>query len=437
MSLFERLWTPSSGAEIHALAARIFPIGRSLTGPGVRETLAIVGEGLDLATSEVATGTRVLDWTIPKEWRLREAWIETPSGARIADTAVSNLHIVQYSTPVRARLPLAALKERIHTLPEMPDAIPYRTSYYAETWGFCMAHRDLERLPEGEYGVVVDADLTDGALTYAEAVHRGESDEEVLITTHVCHPSLANDNCSGIALLAHLARRLKGARTRYTYRFLFAPGTIGAVAWLARNRERLGRVRHGLVVSGLGDGGAPTYKRSRRGDAPIDRVMATVLRHEAPEGRVVPFSPYGYDERQYCSPGFDLPVGSLQRSAYGTYPEYHTSRDDLAFVRPENLGASLALIARAIEALEVADLRPVGLCPYGEPQLGRRGLYDAMGGDPDAPARKMALLWTLNLADGRHTLLDMAERADMPPRVLAAAARLLADHGLVGGLDAA
>lgn len=435
MSLFDRLWTPSAGAEIHALAARIFPLCRSLTGPGVRETLATIGEGLDLEISEVPTGTRVLDWTIPKEWTLREAHIETPSGARIASTRDSSLHVVHYSTPIRTRLPLAALKERIHTLPAMPDAIPYRTSYYAETWGFCMAHRDLQRLPEGDYDVVIDADLKDGFLTYAEVVHPGASRDEVLITTHVCHPALANDNCSGIALLAHLARALKGARTRYTYRFLFAPGTIGAIAWLARNRERLDRVRHGLVVSGLGDGGGPTYKRSRRGDAVIDRVMAQVMRHEAPQGSVVPFSPYGYDERQYCSPGFDLPVGSLQRSAYGTYPEYHTSRDDLAFIRPEHLGGSLALVARAVEGLEIADARPVSLSPFGEPQLGRRGLYEAMGGDPDAPARKMALLWVLNLADGEHTLLDMAERADTPVHVLAGAARLLAAHGLIDGVD--
>ena len=285
-----------------------------------------------------------------------------------------NLHVLNYSLPVRATLPLDELKKHVFTLPEQPDLIPYRTSYYAEDWGFCMAHNRLAALPDGVYEVVIDASLEDGSLTYGEYLHRGETDDEFLLSAHVCHPSLANDNCSGLALLTLLAERLARLRTRYSYRFLFAPGTIGAIAWLARNEHRVSRIRHGLVVAGVGDGGGPTYKKSRRGDAFIDRAMAHVLRHAAASPRILDFFPYGYDERQFCSPGFDLRVGLFQRSQYGTFPEYHTSADNLDFIRPEHLGASYRMIAAMIDIVE-NDWRPRSTSPKGEPQLGRRGLY--------------------------------------------------------------
>ena len=424
------------GDRIYALAAEIFPICRSITGAGVRRTLSHLARHLPLEVHEVPTGTRVFDWAIPPEWTIRDAWIKNPAGARIVDFRDCNLHVLNYSRPVHAKLPLQALKEHVFTLPDQPDLIPYRTSYYAERWGFCMAHRQFAALPDGVYEVLIDARLEDGSLTYGEYLHRGETDEEVLLSAHVCHPSLANDNCSGLALLTHLAASLAPLRTRYSYRFLFAPGTIGAIAWLARNEHRVDRIRHGLVVSCVGDGGGPTYKRSRRGDAFIDRAMAHVLQHAAPAPTILDFFPYGYDERQYCSPGFDLPVGLFQRSQFGTFPEYHTSADNLDFIRPEHLASSYRMVASVFEVIE-HDWRPRSTAPKCEAQLGRRGLYAALGGDPAGPAKSMALLWILNLSDGRHSLLDIAERAKLPFKVVADAAHLLKDSGLLVEHDSA
>jgi aminopeptidase-like protein len=428
--LRERLDDAGIGEEIYQLASTIYPICRSITGDGVRETLDHLARRLDLEVHEVPSGTQVFDWTIPREWSIRDAFIKNSAGERIIDFRKCNLHVLNYSQPVRARLPLEELKKHVFTLPDQPDAIPYRTSYYAESWGFCMAHHELAALPDGIYEVEIDVSLEDGSLTYGEYLHRGETEEEFLLSAHICHPSLANDNCSGLALLTLLAERLAPLQTRYSYRFVFAPGTIGAIAWLARNEHRVARIRHGLVVSCLGDGGGPTYKKSRRGDAMIDRAMTHVLRHMATTPTILDFFPYGYDERQYCSPGFDLPVGSLQRSQFGTFPEYHTSADNLDFIRPEHLAESYRMITAAIDIVE-NDWRPLSTNPKCEPQLGRRGLYAALGGDKDGPAKSMALLWTLNLADGRHSLLDIAERANMPFAVVAEAARLLRQSGLL------
>jgi aminopeptidase-like protein len=423
---------PGIGEVIYDLACRIYPICRSITGPGVRETLGALGRHLPIEVREVPTGTAVFDWTIPLEWAIRGAYIRNIAGEKVVDFADNNLHVVGYSRPVRTVLPLAELKRHIHTLPEQPDLIPYRTAYYSEQWGFCMTHRQLEALSDGFYEVVVDTSLDRGSLSYGEYLHRGETDEEFLFSAHICHPSLANDNCSGLALLAVLAERLSRLRTRYSYRFLFAPGTIGAIAWLAINETGVERIRHGLVVSCLGDGGGPTYKKSRRGNAAIDRVMSHVLRHAAGQSKILDFFPYGYDERQYCSPGFNLPVGLFQRSRFGTFPEYHTSADDLNFIRPEHLADSYRMIAAAIEIVE-RDWLPLNVAPKCEPQLGRRGLYDAVGGGSDGPVRSMAFLWILNLADGAHSLFDVAERADLPFAVVADAAALLRERGLLAG----
>jgi aminopeptidase-like protein len=421
---------PAIGADIHALAAEIFPICRSITGDGVRETLRRLARHIDLAVHEVPTGTPVFDWTIPREWNIRDAYIANEAGERVVDFRRSNLHVLNYSIPVRARLSLAELKPHIFTLPDQPELIPYRTSYYAERWGFCMAHRQFEALRDETYEVVIDSSLTDGALAYGEYLHRGETEDEFLLSAHICHPSLANDNCSGLALLTHLAARLSREKTRYSYRFLFAPGTIGAIAWLAGNQERAGAIKHGLVLSCVGDGGGPLYKRSRQGDAAIDRAMAHVLRHAAPQASLIDFFPYGYDERQFCSPGFNLPVGLFQRSQFGAFPEYHTSGDDLSFITPEHLAGSWGLITDVIDLVE--NDRPFrNTAPFGEPQLGKRGLYAAIGGDKDAPAKNMAMLWTLNLSDGKHTLLDIAERAGLPFATVAETARLLHEHGLL------
>jgi aminopeptidase-like protein len=345
------------------------------------------------------------------------------------DFADCNLHVVNYSAPFKKILSLEQLKPHIHTLPEQPDLIPYRTSYYAETWGFCMAHNRLIELPDGFYRVEIDSSLKDGSLTYGEYFQRGETEREFLLSAHICHPSLANDNCSGLAMLATIARIMGTRKTHYSYRFLFAPGTIGTIAWLARNEDRTYLIDHGLVLSCVGDAGSPSYKRSRRGNAFIDRAMAHVLGRET-GGKLIDFSPYGYDERQFCSPAFNLPVGMFQRSAHGTFPEYHTSADNLDFIRPEHLADSFRILMDVIDIVE-GERTPINLFPKGEPQLGRRGLYAALGGQKSSDATPMSLLWVLNLADGGHSLLSMAERSGLPFAELDAAARLLSEHGLL------
>jgi len=418
------------GSEILALAARIFPICRSITGDGVRQTLREVAAHIDLDIHEVATGTPVLDWTIPREWNIRDAWIKNERGEKIVDFNRSNLHVMSYSVPVRQRMSLAELKQHIHTVPDQPDLIPYRTSYYAENWAFCMSHRQFEALRDETYEVSIDSSLTDGHLTYGEYLHKGETADEFLLSAHVCHPSLANDNCSGIALLTHLAKRISGLRTRYSYRFLFAPGTIGAITWLARNEDRVVRIKHGLVVSMVGDRGGPTFKKSRRGNSEIDRAMIHALNHSGLSPVIEDFYPYGYDERQYCSPGFNLPVGLFSRSKFGAIPEYHTSADNLDFIRADALGESYRLINETIGAIE-ANRTYLNTSPKGEPQLGKRGLYGAIGGDKDAAAANMAMLWILNQSDGTNSLLDIAERARLPFAVIQRTAKLLADHGLL------
>ncbi|MBS0558663.1 MAG: DUF4910 domain-containing protein [Proteobacteria bacterium] len=419
---------PCAGEEIYNLAARLFPICRSIAGPGVRETLRLLSDWVPLQFHEVPTGTRAFDWEVPREWAIRDAYIKNAAGERVLDFRANNLHVVSYSAPVYGRFRLDALKPRIHTLPDRPDAIPYRTSYYAETWGFCMTHRALEALPDGEYEARIDATLAPGSLTYGEYRHQGETDEEVLLTAHVCHPSMANDNCSGLALLATLARAIVSRRTRYSYRFLFAPGTIGAIVWLSRNEAVAKRIAHGLILAGVGDRGALTYKQSRRGDAAIDRAIAHVLRHCAPSSRIVAFSPYGYDERQYCSPGFNLPVGLLQRSPFASYPEYHSSADDLSFITPDSLEESYAIVSAALDVIE-SDKRFLTTSPKCEPQLGRRGLYGSLGGRNTGGAD--AMLWVLNLSDGRNSLLDIADRAGLPLASIRAAAALLLEHALL------
>jgi aminopeptidase-like protein len=433
-SLSASLCPPGAGAHMYAFARTLYPICRSITGPGVRQTLDLIGERIALERTETPSGTQVLDWTVPNEWVVRDAYIKNATGERVVDFNKHNLHVLNYSAPVRTRMPLAELKRHIFTLPDRPHVIPYRTSYYEERWGFCMSHAALEALPDGEYEAVVESTIAPGALSYAEHVHRGATEDEVLLQAHVCHPSLANDNCSGIALLTQLAAAMAPLKTRYTYRFLFAPGTIGAITWLARNEATAHRIKHGLVLSCVGDGGGPTYKRTRRGDAPIDRALAHVLEHAAPQANIIDFSPYGYDERQYNSPGFKLDIGLFQRSQFGAFPEYHTSADDLSFVAPEHLELSLSIVASAIEVLE-RNRRWRNTAPKGEPQLGKRGLYDAIGGDAERYSKNMAMLWILNLSDGEHSLLDIAERARMPFATIAATADVLAEKGLLVPAD--
>jgi aminopeptidase-like protein len=429
--------TGGLGSKMFRFMEELFPICRSITGKGIRETLDRIGKRIPLELHEVPTGTAVLDWTIPREWNIRDAFIKDPSGRRVVDFRDHNLHVMSYSVPVDTRMPLSRLRDHIHTLPEHPDLIPYRTSYYSETWGFCMQHERLQQLAEGDYEVRIDSSLEPGSLTFGECLLRGASDKEVLVSCHCCHPSIANDNLSGIALATELAQHLLTLPLRYSYRFLFIPGTIGSIAWLALNEDRVARIKHGLVVTCVGDAGRPTYKRSRRGDAPIDRAAAHVLARSGQPNRIVDFSPYGYDERQYCSPGFDLPVGSLMRTPNGEYPEYHTSADNLDFVDPRCLADSLSLYLEVLDILE-NDGTFLNLRPKGEPQLGKRGLYPAIGGEGRG-SELMARLWVLNLSDGAHSLLDIAERAQLPFGTIKDAAELLLEGGLLkpAGSDSA
>jgi aminopeptidase-like protein len=414
---------------MHALITDLFPICRSITGDGFRASLRRLSEVVPIVLTEVPTGTRVFDWTVPKEWNIRDAWISDANGKRWVDFRASNLHVVSYSVPVRTKLSLADLKPRLHTLPNQPDLIPYRTSYYAEDWGFCLSQRVLDQLPEGEYEVCIDSTLAPGHLTYGECLLPGAVDDEILVSVHSCHPSLANDNLSGMAVAAFLAKRLSEQPRHHTFRFLFIPGTIGSITWLALHEWETRKIRHGLVLSCLGDPGLLTYKRSRRGTAPIDRAAAHVLREQGARA-LLDFVPYGYDERQYCSPGFDLPVGCLTRTPNGQFPEYHTSADNLDFVRSESLQDSLSRVLAMIEILEHDELC-VNLNPKCEPQLGRRGLYDSRGGT-SPPEFQMAMLWVLNFSDGRHRLSDIAERAALPFATIRQAADALRGAGLLG-----
>lgn len=424
------------GDALHRLVRRLYPICRSITGPGVRETLTLLREshfgdqGLPIETMKVASGTEVYDWTVPDEWRIRDAWIKDPSGAKVVDFTEHNLHVLNYSEGVHGTFALDDLKRHIHTLPEQPDLIPYRTSYYSRTWGFCMAHRDLMALEEGLYEVFIDAEHIAGSLDYGELVLPGESSEEVLISTHVCHPSMCNDNLSGIVLSRALAGYLAPRPRRYTYRFVFIPGTIGSIVWLSKNPDAARSVSHGLVLAGLGDPGAPHYKRSRRGTAPIDRAVEHLLAARSEPFGLEDFSPYGYDERQYCSPGFDLPVGCLSRTPHGQYPEYHTSGDDLDFVTGESLRNSLELLADVVNVLE-SDLTYRNLLPHCEPQLGKRGLYDNVGGRRVNHDDRMAILWVLNQSDGKSSLLDIAIRSGLPFATLQWAAEALLEAELL------
>jgi aminopeptidase-like protein len=431
----------AAGAELYALVERLYPIPRSLTGNGVRETLAVLRETLpQLDVHEVATGTPVLDWTVPKEWNVNEAWIAGPDGERVVDWDEHNLHLLGYSTPVAGRFSRSELDEHLHSLPGKPSLIPYRTSYYAERWGFCLAHRVREALPAGNYTVTIEAALEDGSLTYGELLLPGREEREVLISTHVCHPSLCNDNLSGIsvawALALELSRLGREAR-RYSYRFLFIPGTIGSIAWLARNEEVTPRIAHGLVAANLGDPGGFHYKRTRRAldgrGAEIDRAVEVACRDMGLTLTVEDFVPFGYDERQYGSPGFDLPVGSLSRTPWGRYPQYHTSADDLSFVSGSALAESLRVYLEVFAVLE-GNRRLRNLAPKGEPQLGRRGLYRTLGGDDAGRERELALLWVLNQSDGEHDLLEIAERSKASMERLEAAAETLEGAGLASGL---
>jgi aminopeptidase-like protein len=414
------------GRAMLELAARLYPICRSITGPGVEQTLAILQRIVPLTIEGVATGTRVFDWEVPDEWHIREAYVETEGGERLLDFADHNLHVLNYSEGIDRLVTHEELMGHLQTLPEHPDWIPYRTSYYHRTWGFCTRHADLPRFRHDRYRVRIDAEHRPGALRYGELLLPGRSRREVLFYTHVCHPSLANDNLSGMVVLAYLARELAERDRYYSYRFVWAPGTIGSITWLARNEPNLSRIAHGLVTVLLGRPGAFTYKRTRDGGAEIDRIASYLLQDD---DAGVPFDPYGYDERQFGSPGIRLPVGRLSRAPHGAYPEYHTSADDIALLDPLALQGALQRLVATVDMLE-SNRRYVNLQPKGEPQLGKRGLYRRQGGNA-LPERENAMLWLLNQSDGSKDLLSVAELSGIAFNTMKAAAEALEEADLI------
>jgi aminopeptidase-like protein len=418
------------------LVRQLHPICRSLTGDGVRRTLEIVRRFAPLDVHEVPSGTRVFDWTVPDEWNVRDAWIGDLAGRRVVDFRRSNLHVVGYSEPIRRLVSRKELLAHVHSLPDHPDWIPYRTSYYERSWGFCATQRQVDSLVEPRYEVCIDARLEPGSLTYGELFLPGTSDEEILVSTHVCHPSLCNDNLSGIAVAALLAAELHGRPRRRGLRFLWIPGTIGSLTWLARNTARVGRIRGGMTLSCLGDASPFTYKRSFTGSAEVDRVAAHALRQSGLWHQLVDFAPWGYDERQFESPGFRLGVGALSRATHGDFPEYHSSADDLSFVSGERLAESLLLVREILRLLD-RNGKYLNLLPHGEPQLGRRGVYRSIGGEGDPGPVELALLWLLSLSDGDHDLIAVAERSGLDFDAVAHAAEILLGQGLLEELPGA
>ena len=419
---------PEIGTEMYDMMIKLYPICRSITGDGVRKTLDIISEQVPLEKHEILTGTEVFDWTIPKEWNIKAAYVKKSNGEKIIDFQKSNLHILNYSVPVHNTVSLSELKAHLFTLPDQPALIPYRTSYYYENWGFCITHKQFLQLEEDEYEVVIDSTLEDGSLSYGEYFIKGESEDEVLLSCYTCHPSMCNDNLSGVVLLTFLAKHLKNISLKYSYRFLFIPETIGAIAWICRNEHNIKKIKHGLVATCVGDPGILSYKKSRKDNAEIDQTVIDVLKNSGNDYKVVDYEPIGSDERQFCSPGFNLPVGSLQRTMAPAFPEYHTSADNIDFVQPKYLADTFLKYLQVFSKLEEnfgkfnlknnKDLKNkketkkgqffLNLKPKCEPRLSSMGLYRKVGAGTDNTEderiRTLMILWVLNYSDGKHSL---------------------------------
>ena len=419
------------GQFMHELMTTLFPICRSITGDGVRQTLEILSENFDsLTTHEVPTGTAVFDWHVPKEWNLNEAYIITPDGQKICDTNITNLHVVNYSTPVQQTITLDELKDHLYTLPDRPQTIPYITSYYKERWGFCLTHDEFESLQPGNYEVHVDTTLEEGSLTYGEVLIPGDSEQEVLISTYVCHPSMANNELSGPVMTTSLVQWLQAQKQlRYSYRVVFVPETIGSITYISQHLDLLKeRVFTGFNVNCVGDEGKFSYLPSRAGDGLTDRIIQHVLKHLQADYDRYTFLDRGSDERQYCSPGVDLKVASLMKSKFGEYPEYHSSDDDLEFVTPKGLQASYEAYIYCLQLVENnARYQAVNMC---EPQMGKRGLYPTLG-SPIKPVDVKRMMHILAYCDGEHDVIDIAEIIDCPAWELVSLFAKLFDADLI------
>lgn len=419
----------NTGKEMYKYIEKLFPICRSITGDGVRETLNIIKSLIPLEIHEVPSGTKAFDWTVPREWNIKDAYVKNSKGERVIDFKKSNLHVISYSIPVKKTMSLEELKPYLHTDPNHKDRIPYLTSYYNENWGFCLSQDDFDKMAEDEYEVVIDSKLKNGSLTYGEYYIKGESEEEVLFTTYTCHPSMCNDNLSGISLLTFVAKTLSKIKTKYSYRFLFAPETIGSITWLSQNENKLKNIKMGLVATCVGDAGMKIYKKTRSGDALIDKIVEKVLAHCGQKYSSWDFFPWGSDERQFCSPGINLPVGSLARSIYG-FDGYHSSADNLSYMSEQGLGDSYKTYLEIIYVIE-NNVKYLNLNPKCEPQLGKRGLYRMLGGGTDYPFDEFAMFWVLNLSDGNYSLLDISYKSGFDFKRIKYAADALYKSGLL------
>ena len=422
------------GRHIYDLAAELFPICRSLSGEGVRTTLKRLQDFIPLKIHEIPSGTDVFDWTVPPEWNIREAWIKNDRGEKVVDFSVHNLHVLGYSTPVDQTLPLSELREHLYTLPEQPDAIPYITSYYKERWGFCLSENQLSSLPDGDYHVYIDSDLKPGVLNYADLVIPGESTEEILFSTYICHPSMANNELSGPCLATFLAQWVMQKKRRYTYRFVFLPETIGSIIYLSRHLQHLQKnVIAGYVLTCCGDDRDYSFLESRNGNTLADRAALTILQENQPHFKFYSYLTRGSDERQYCAPGVDLPVASIMRSKYGVYPEYHTSLDDMDLISHEGLQGAYDIYTQVIDLIERNDFYQINcLC---EPQLGKRGLYPDLSTKQNASIMR-AMTNFIAYADGSRDLISIAEKIGVPTSTLIPIAQQLTDASLLTRLNA-
>jgi len=410
---------------------RLWPIPRSITGPGYEKSLDILSEVAPFERIEFYTGDKVLDWTIPNEWLPRKAFIIDPDGKKRADFSENNLHLVGYSVPFQGVLPLSELKKNINTLPDQPTAIPYITSYYSEAWGFCLSHDEYKSLPDGDYEVVIDTDLKKGKLTIGEVVLEGSLDKEILISSYLCHPSMANNELSGPLVLSFLYEAIANLNSRkYTYRFVIAPETIGSIAYLSlRGNDLKNNLIAGYQITCIGDHGQFTYKKSREGDTLADRAAMQIMR-EMKNENVIPFNPaFGSDERQYCSPGFNLPVGSLMRTMYTKYPEYHTSLDNKDLMDFKGMEEAVETLTSIIHNIEINSIWE-NKYPYGEPQLGKRNLFRSLS-DKTRDDDEMAMWWLLNYSDGSNDLLSIANLSGHTMKTLARVATKLNEAGIL------
>lgn len=416
---------------MYTLVKNLFPICRSLTGNGVRETLAKLKEIVpEMNIYEVPTGTQVMDWTIPKEWNIKDAWIKDSAGRKIIDFKKNNLHIMGYSTPVHKKVSREELLQIVYTLPEQPDLIPYITSYYKERYGFCMTENQKQHLKDEPYEICIDSELKEGSLTYADIVIPGKTDKEILLSTYVCHPSMANNELSGPAISIHLAKWLKErGNNYYTYRFVYNPETIGSITYISKNLEHLkSKVKAGFVLTCCGDEGEFSYLASCYGNTLADKVAKNVLQYERPAYKTYSFLERGSDERQYGAPGVDLPVCSVMRTKYGIYPEYHTSGDDLNFVTANALGETFEMYQKIIIALEHNKKYKINcLC---EPQLGKRGLYPTLS-TKESGKSVINLTNFIAYCNGKNDLIDISNIIHVPVEELVAFVKKLTAANLL------